>query len=282
MPHRLFCGIVFAPGILKLGDCLSNYRFLIFVCKVFSCGWIGSTFFLLLHDNKERNRQTVDAILLTSRSIKPTRTHSISGEIAMKIMNGFSKGGVLSSLTLGLLLLVSTSSAQESQSFATKGVYELGGTVSYQYTSSILGGNEVGHINVLSILPYAGYFVSDNIEIGINPLGIQRTWVTSNGNTLYTILVAPAYNFKAQEHTYLFVEAQLGYTGQTSSSSFSPSITANGFSWGGRVGGKIQVGNNGLLNLGIQYQQITLNQTGFPGRMGRNTLMLSAGFTFWL
>jgi len=189
---------------------------------------------------------------------------------------------VCCAVVLGLLVFVSASSAQESKSFATKGTYELGGNVSYQYTSFLASGTETSYMNFLSVLPYAGYFVSDNIEIGVNPLGIQRSWRSSGSTTSYTMFIAPAYNFKAQGNVYLFAEAQLGYTGERSSSSFGSPFDMDGFSWGGRVGVKIPAGVSGLLNLGVQYQQITLKSSGFTGDVGQNILMVFAGFSVWL
>ncbi len=110
----------------------------------------------------------------------------------MKRTAGFYLVRILSISILAQLLLTYQSVAQDPKPFAAKGVVELGGSLSYQYTSSISQGIEIGHTNLLSILPYVGYFVNDNVEIGVNPLGIQTYWVNSNTSTAYKILVAPA------------------------------------------------------------------------------------------
>jgi hypothetical protein len=184
-------------------------------------------------------------------------------------------------LILGQLLLASLCAAQEPKPFATKGVVELGGSISYQYSSTINRGVELGHMNLLSILPYAGYFVTDNIEIGVNPLGIQTYWYSGNTTTAYKILIAPAYNFNSKSDVFPFLEAQIGYTAQTNSGTFV-TPTLDGLGWGGRGGVKIVMGGNGLLNLGVQYQETTLSQSGATSRTGSNVLMISAGFTIWL
>ena len=89
------------------------------------------------------------------------------------------------------------------------------------------------------------------------------------------ILVAPSYNFQTEGIAYPFIEALLGYTSQSDGSSRS------GFSWGGRGGVKIAVTDKGLLNLAIEYVQITENPDGANNRYGQNQLSVAAGFTVW-
>ncbi len=177
-------------------------------------------------------------------------------------------------------LPIHRSDAQESRQFATRGVVEIGGSLSYIYNKAIRSGTSIGEMNMLSLAPYVGYFVTDNVQLGFNPFGIQHYWSSGTGNTLYTIFFVPAYNFTTGGNAYPFVEAQLGYTAQTNSGPYSYP-TRDGFSWGLRGGVKISVGGGGLLNLGVQYQELAFNLPGDQSRSGSNSLMVSAGFTFW-
>jgi hypothetical protein len=183
-------------------------------------------------------------------------------------------------LVASLSLFLPSMQAQQSKTFASKGAIEIGGNISYQYTSSINAGTESFTYNFFSVNPYAGYFIADNIELGVNPIGIQTSWNSQTSSTVYRIIVAPAYNFKVEENVYPFVELQLGYMAETISDNFS-SPTLSGFCWEGRSGVKLQIIGQGLINLGLQYQEITLNPSGATSRNGTNLLSFSAGFTFW-
>ncbi|HXF90364.1 MAG TPA: hypothetical protein VNJ29_00375 [Candidatus Nitrosotenuis sp.] len=184
-------------------------------------------------------------------------------------------------MILFLLMVIGFSSqAQESKVFAMKGINEIGGSFSYQYQSHIDKGKEYLNINVLSFLPYVSYFVSDNLQIGINPLGINRFWRKGSSSTQYLIFLAPAYNFNTVSGIYPFVEPQIGYNWITYSNSFYPS-DSKGFCWGTRAGVKVPITGNGLLNIALQYQETTQNTVTETSRHGSNIFMFSAGFTFW-
>ena len=165
--------------------------------------------------------------------------------------------------------------AQEGKKFAMKGSTELGGSISFQSITPVSNGNTGYATTIFSVAPFIGYFVADGFEIGVNPLGL--TTISSGGSSFTQIMIfaAPSYNFKTEGIAYPFIEALLGYTSQSNGSSRS------GFSWGGRGGVKLAVTDKGLLNLGIQYVQITLNPSGTTNRYGSNQLAISAGFTVW-
>jgi hypothetical protein len=174
-------------------------------------------------------------------------------------------------------------SAQDLRKYATKGVLELGGNISYQYMSIIANGNEEYSYNVFSFFPYVGYFICDNLEIGVNPLGVQTNWNSQEHTTLLSIFISPAYVFDINEKIFPFVEAQYGYTLQSAAYEISElNASGQGFSWGGRAGIKYLLAKSCLLNLGLQYRQISITPRGESTRSGSNSLMLSAGFTFYM
>ncbi len=178
-------------------------------------------------------------------------------------------------LICGLLALPCRS--QETRGFAQKGTVELGGDVSFQSVTPVFNGASGDATTIFTLAPFFGYFVSDGFELGVNPFDITvNSLPNSNSSTRVSILFAPSYNFKTNSIAYPFVEALLGYT------SLSDGGTESGFSWGARGGLKLAVADRGLLNLGLQYLQITMNPSGATRRYGSNDFSLSAGFTVWM
>lgn len=167
--------------------------------------------------------------------------------------------------------------AQGEKGFAMKGATELGGSISFESQTMIYRGNSGGTASYFSFTPYAGYFITDGFELGFDPLGIS-TFSYSGGTTVTQLMIfaAPSYNFRTESIAYPFVEALLGYTSNSSGG------TQSGFSWGGRAGVKLAVTGNGLLNLALQYTEITENPSGSSGRTGWNEFLISAGFSIWL
>ncbi len=174
-----------------------------------------------------------------------------------------------------LALPAQVSLAQETNRFALRGCTELGGSISFQSVTPVSNGNSGDATTVFSLSPFIGYFPADGFEIGVNPFGITSATHSGHTATQVMIFAAPSYNFKTEGIAYPFIEALIGYTSQTDGSTFS------GFSWGGRAGVKLAVTGKGLLNLAIQYVQITLNPEGAVNRNGSNQLAISAGFTVW-
>ena len=167
--------------------------------------------------------------------------------------------------------------AQSEITFANRNNVEIGGNVSYEYQEYVQPNSPNAHTNTLSLLPYVGYFVGDGIEIGLNPVNITSIWTGRYTATQYTFFLAPSYNLKTNGLMYPFIEGQIGYTAVVS----SYYNNLNGFCWGARGGTKIVIAQHGLINISLQYQQLTHNPSGASGRFGENDLTFSAGFTLW-
>lgn len=155
--------------------------------------------------------------------------------------------------------------------FASPGVVELGGSLSFTSTTGVAGGQTGSSHSLFTFSPYAGVFITDGFELGFNPFQIT----SGDGFSSVLILLAPSYNFRTASIAYPFIEALLGYASQSDGSSRS------GFSWGLRGGAKLAVGGNSLLNIGLQYLQVTLDPSGATSRYGYNQFAFTTGFTVW-
>jgi hypothetical protein len=191
------------------------------------------------------------------------------------------RGCTAAALVAALLVIAAGGSAQEkaSKSFATRGAIELGGSLSYSATWTVSdGATNNDPIHLLSATPYVGYFVIDGLEVGANPLGVTFVSQGLSHATELKLLGSVAYNFKTPTKIFPFLEGLAGYSWISSSSS----TDRGGFTWGGRGGIKVPVAAGALLNVGVQYLQVTLNHSGASTRSGYNELGAVAGFTVWL
>ena len=183
-----------------------------------------------------------------------------------------------------ILLLVSVGAAQSSSSsdkeYASKGVVELGGSIGFSsYTSVSAGQTSSTTYTSFSLTPSVGYFVTDGLEIGLDPFSLTTSTHTgaSSSQTEISILGGLGYAFKTQGAAYPFVEGVAGF-----SSYSSGTYSASGFSWGARGGVKIVLASHVLILAGVQYMQITESPTGATARYGYNQLMIGAGFSVYL
>jgi len=192
---------------------------------------------------------------------------------------------LLAALMLGAGIIVPGASAQQQtqprKRFGSPGTVELGGNMTFTASQGVAGGKNGTWDYDFSMLPYAGYFVIEGLELGINPAGVA---VHRSGDTTTVqlrILFAPSYNFHTATIVTPFVE---GLAGFTSASLIQTGSTRSntGFTFGGRAGIKVALIERGMLNIGVQYLMITLNPPGATTRNGSNEFAVSAGWTVWL
>jgi hypothetical protein len=170
---------------------------------------------------------------------------------------------------------------QARKRFGAPGTIELGGSMTFIASQPVLAGKTGNWVYDFSLLPYAGYFVIEGLELGINPAGVN---VRSSGDTTAVqlrILFAPAYNFRTATMVTPFVEGLAGITSASLIHSGS-TTSVSGFTFGGRAGIKAAIIERGMLDIGIQFLRITLNPSGGGSRNGSNELSISAGWTVWL
>ena len=188
-------------------------------------------------------------------------------------------------LTVFLFVFITFGLTANAQNFPNKGAFEFGGSVGFSSTTAVANGQSSSDaLTSISFQPYGGYFVINNLELGLIPSFMSQS-LGDFSSTSYGVYFAPAWHFNLQSNVYPFLEGRIGYNttsveitdaGQTTES------TANGMAWGFRGGVKVQLGNSSLVNFGLSYDQTTLNPENSDGRYGNNAFGVNVGFTVFL
>jgi hypothetical protein len=168
----------------------------------------------------------------------------------------------------------------EKRRFALPGVWELGGSAAFQRSVPVENGEEGDAVYTLSALPYVGWFLLDGLELGVNPLGVSMTRTEASTVVDLRFLFAPSWNFRMRGEWYPFVEGLIGYTARLTSSD-EGDTTDDGLTWGGRVGVKFWVVEQGLLTVGVQYLAVTIDPSNAKNRYGSNEMAAAVGFSVW-
>lgn len=188
---------------------------------------------------------------------------------------------------LTLLVLILCVSFANGQNFAKKGVWELGGSAGFSSSTSVANGETAEESTTTFMLaPYIGYFVANSFELGLIPSFVSQSY-GDNSASSFGVYFAPAWNFDLQSNLFPFIEGRIGYNTATSTYTDDEGVeqdfTQSGLAWGLRGGVKVQVGNSGLVNLALFYDQVTMDPDNWDGdRNGENVFGVTAGFTiFW-
>jgi hypothetical protein len=183
---------------------------------------------------------------------------------------------------VGLLSATACAQTQEARrTFTGPGTFELGGSLAFHSTTQVSNGSTGDVVTTVSAFPFAGYFVVEGVEIVLNPLGVSYTSQPGRNTLDFLTLGGIAYNFRANARVFPFIEGLGGYAySRDDNGGFIES--RSGVAWGGRGGLKILVTGTGILNIGLQYIQVTLDRTIDTSRNGYNDISATAGFTVWL
>jgi hypothetical protein len=183
-----------------------------------------------------------------------------------------------------VLFLVSSVSLF-AQDFAKKGIVELGGTVGFNSVTGVFDGETADEsASQFWFNPYVGYFFMNSVEVGVIPRFSTYSFGDYSENS-FGILLAPAYNFDLHNCWYPFIEGRIGYN--TSSyddgNSETDDPSSSGLQWGFRGGVKAQVGKHALVNVGIFYDQVTMDPEDSDfDRIGYNQFGIEAGVAIFL
>jgi len=103
--------------------------------------------------------------------------------------------------------------------------------MTFATTQPVAGGATGAWVYDFTMLPYAGYFVIEGLELGLNPAGVNVHTAGDTTTVQMRILFAPAYNFHTPTMVTPFIE---GLAGLTSSSLMHSGSTksSSGFTFG--------------------------------------------------
>jgi hypothetical protein len=183
-----------------------------------------------------------------------------------------------------IILLFSASACSVHAQYATRGVAEFGGSIAYSSSKLVSDGDvQDNSLAILNFMPYVNYFIIDGFSIGLSPGVNMFKYTGYSAITNYNLFVVPGFTFSTGKSIFPYVEAMLGYTGLSSDNitaeSYTEKLDNSGFSWGGKAGVKLLVGHNGLVSIGVSYEQLNFSAKGADKRTGVNNLAFSLGFS---
>lgn len=180
---------------------------------------------------------------------------------------------------LFFIVLLSTANAQ----YTKKGVVELGGTAGFSSETPVYDGETGDATTTISFEPNAGYFITNNIELILALIYQSTTYPNDDSHSMLGVVAGPGYVFDLQSKIFPYIYGMIGYNSSTFSPDEGDEVTSSGLLYGAQGGIKILMGENGLLNFGVQYLQITSEPEDWDGdRVGSNNLQIMAGFTIFL
>lgn len=176
------------------------------------------------------------------------------------------------------LILISSSSFSQNNKFAKEKQWELGGTISFTSITRVNSGNTGDATSILRLAPSAGYFVVEGVELGVMVDLTTYMYSGSDSYSDYTMYFSPAYNFRTNSIAYPYIQGQIGFTG------LSGDLDENrsGLAWGIEGGVKLNVVGSGLVKIGVNYNQRTLNKSGASSRSGYNNVSIVLGLGIFL
>lgn len=188
-------------------------------------------------------------------------------------------------LTIIVLLLLTTACSIHAQ-YATRGVVDLGGAISFSSSTAVANGESADNsTSLFQFTPSVNYFIMDGFSLGLTP-GITVLKIAGASESIknYSIFFTPAYTFTTKSSVFPYVQGMIGYTAlQTDASPVGGGgkLDLTGLSFGGKGGVKIAVGNSGLVNIGVSYIMYTLNAEGADKRSGFNSLAVGVGYSVY-
>ncbi len=176
-----------------------------------------------------------------------------------------------------LLLVILFGSIAFSQDFGKQGVIELGGMAGFSSTTLVVEGETGDAITAIMLEPVVGYFVSDGLEVGLNPLSfVSLKAPDEDAISTIGLWAFGAYHFMTMGKTYPYIEGLIGYT------SMSAGETAGGMAYGLAAGAKFEIAGGLLLNAGAEYRFYTYTPDGADKRWGQNVLSIGVGLSGFL
>ncbi len=186
------------------------------------------------------------------------------------------------SLTLLLTNLAMAQQPEPRRTFAIPGVVEIGGSASFSSYVPVTNGGTGDAVYTAGLSAAAGYFVADGLEVLVDPLVVMYSWSGDVKAFEMIPMAGLAYNFRAHPRAFPYVEGLAGFAFSWSDNGVTADVKRSGFAWSARAGLKALLTSTAIVNIGVQYQQVTLNVSSASERNGYDQFGLTAGLAVWL
>lgn len=138
-------------------------------------------------------------------------------------------------------------------------------------------------VNTFNISPAVGYFVVDNLSIGLS-LGYTNTSTKDEddeklSSSTFTVLPAATYFFTKNTSVKPYLAAGAGYASYKQAYG-AISESNGGFAWEVNGGLAYFINPKIGINLGLGYGQVSIEESGFT--MNANTFGAKVGFSLFL
>lgn len=185
-----------------------------------------------------------------------------------------------------VLLLVAAAAGQQQpearRTFASAGTFEIGGSGYFSSYVPVRNGGTGSAAYSVGVSPMVGYFALDELEIVLDPLTLSYAWSEDMKAFDMMPMGGLAYNFKAHPRAFPYVEGLAGLAYSWSDNGLLPAVKRSGLAWAARVGVKALMTTTAIVNIGVQYQQVTLKLSSDTERNGYNQIALAVGLSVWL
>ena len=185
-------------------------------------------------------------------------------------------------VVLFAFVAVNTSNAQLLKKYAKKGIWEVGGTVLFYSRTNVSNGQNAANAEThFSFGPNAGYFIMDGLQLGADiTFNSDNAGGQNNSTSYWNFMFAPAWVFNTNTMLFPYLKGLVGYNSYSPAGANSTSLS--GIAWGIEGGTKIAPWGNGLINVGVRYQQVDLNPSNSTSRTGFNQFSFGAGLSIFL
>ena len=191
-------------------------------------------------------------------------------------------------LLTGIILLLLLAACSAHAQYATRGVVELGGAVSFSSSTMVSNGTVADKSTTLfQCMPYVNYFLTDGFSMALVPgINIIKIAGSESSIKIYGLFLSPGFTFHAGGKIYPYIDGMIGYTAVKSDASPNAAlgtgeIDLKGVSFGGKAGIKIGAGNSGLAAIGASYMLINISPKDADKRSGLNNLAFSLGYSIY-
>jgi len=190
-------------------------------------------------------------------------------------------------LIAGTILLLLLAACNAQAQYATRGVVELGGAVSFSSSTMVSNGETAEKsTTIFQCMPYVNYFLTDAFSIALVPgINIIKIAGSESSIKIYGLFAAPGFAFNAGGKIYPYIQGMVGYTAVKADGNPLTGGTGEtdlkGVSFGGKAGIKIGAGKNGLAAIGASYMIINISPKDAEKRSGLNNLAFSLGYSIY-